>query len=308
MVEHVPDKNGVEGSIPSTRIMSLEVKENESLKNHSTFRIGGPARYFCVAKSKEEILEAINFAKEKSLPFFVFGGGSNILFRDEGFDGVAIKSQISNIKTQNLIITASSGTPFAQVIMKSIEAELTGLEWGIGIPGTIGGCVAGNCGAYGHDISELVKNVKTLDKEYPKDKCGFSYRESRFKSPKAPNTALGQGEIILEIELELKKGDKDKSKNEIKSIITNRKGKIPPYPSIGCIFKNPKPLTARSLIEQCGLKWMKIGDAQISDVHPNFIVNIGNASSGDVLALIDICKKEVKNKFNIDLQEEIVVI
>ena len=143
--------------------------------------------------------------------------------------------------------------------------------------------------------------MKTLNKEYSKEECGFAYRESRFKKSDS-------NEIITEIELELHRGDKEKSKEEMKNIIMNRKGKIPPHPSIGSIFKNPKPLVARLLIEQCGLKGKRIGDAQISDMHANFIVNLGNASSEDVLELIEICKKEVKNKFNIDLEEEIVVV
>lgn len=287
--------------------MSLDIKENEPLKNHSTFKIGGMARYFCVAKNVDEIKEVINFAKTKNLLYFAFGGGSNILFRDEGFAGVAIKMQDSRFKIHDSKITVGAGVLFSQLIMKLIEAGLAGLEWGVGIPGTIGGCVAGNCGAFGKSISSAVKSVEILNVatsnvvQYSKEECEFNYRESRFKK-------VENREIILEIELELKKGDKNKSKEEIKNILTDRKGKIPPYPSIGCIFKNPKPLTARTLIEQCGLMGKIIGGAQISDIHPNFIVNVGNATSKDVLALIDICKKEVKNKFNIDLQEEIVVV
>jgi len=282
--------------------MALSIKENEILANHSTFRIGGPARYFVVAKNKEEILEAVEFAKKQNLPFFAFGGGSNILFRDEGYNGVAIKILNTEYSILDTNIIVGAGTPLAQVIMKLVDAGLSGLEWAVGIPGTIGGCVAGNCGAYGHDISEFVKKVKTLDKEYSKEECGFAYRESKFKG------AGGEKEIILEIELGLEKGDSEKSKTEIKNTMENRKGKIPPYPSIGSIFKNPKPLVARKLIEDCGLKGEKIGGAQVSELHANFIVNIGNAKSADVLALIKLCKEKVEEKFKIDLEEEIVVV
>ena len=284
----------------------IEIKENESLANHSTFRIGGLARYFAVAKSKEEILEVVEFAKNKGLSFVAFGGGSNILFCDEGFNGVAVK--ISNIKSQisNLNVIVGAGVPLAKLIMDSVENGLTGLEWGIGIPGTIGGCVVGNCGAYGHDISESVESVSVLDekggiKKYSKTECGFAYRESVFKGN-------DKKEIILEIELKLDSGDKEKSKKEIKDTLENRKGKIPLYPSVGSIFKNPKPLVARKLIEECGLAGMMIGDAKISDLHPNFIVNIGSAKSVDVLALIKLCKEKVKEKFKINLEEEIVIV
>ncbi|MBU1159602.1 UDP-N-acetylmuramate dehydrogenase [Patescibacteria group bacterium] len=277
----------------------LEIKENEILADHSTFKIGGPAKYFASAKNKEEILEAIDFAKNKNLPYFVLAGGSNILFRDEGYNGVIIQIKNLKFKIKNSIIEVTAGLPFSKLIMDSIEAELTGLEWGVGIPGTIGGCVAGNCGAYGHSISESVIKIKTLEKEYLKEECDFKYRASKFKSGL---------EIILEIELKLEKGNKEKSQEEIKDILTKRREKIPPYPSIGSIFKNPKPLIAKELIEQCGLKGQRINGAQISEQHANFIVNVGNAKAQDVLGLINLCQSKVKEKFNIDLGPEIVIL
>lgn len=295
----------------------LEIKKNEILANHSTFRIGGPARYFVIVKSKEEILEALDFVKDKEVPFFILGGGSNVLFRDEGFNGVIIKIHDSRFKIYDSRITCGSGMPLTQLISKTIEAGLTGLEWGIGIPGTVGGCVAGNCGAYGHSISESVIKVKTLEKEYLKDECGFFYRKSKFKSRSNLDEKKVRPlpEIILEIELKLEKGNKEESKEEIKNILIKRKNRIPPYPSIGCIFRNlpagkagPKPLSAGSLIEQCGLKGKQIGGAQIAEQHCNFIVNVGHATSDNVLALINLCKQKVKEKFNINLEEEIVVV
>lgn len=340
VVEHVPDKNGVEGSIPSTPTMLLEIKENELLKNHSSFKIGGAARYFVVAKSKEEIIEAIKFAKGKNLPYFVFGGGSNILFRDEGFEGVAIKigncPSAGGLKIENSSVNVGAGVLFSQLIIKSIDAGFIGFEWGVGIPGTVGGGVAGNCGAYGHSISENVESVSVLDeagsagwriKKYSNKECEFCYRGSRFKN-------LGNAEVILEIEFKLAKappaGGKEKSKEEIKNILLNRRRKIPSHPSIGSIFKNivigglrnkneflkliPQEkiktgkFPAAYLIEQCGLKGMNIGGAQISDLHANFIVNIGEGRAADVLELIKICKQKVREKFNIDLEEEIVVL
>jgi len=285
--------------------MALDIKENELLKNHSTFRIGGPAKYFVAVKSKEEILEAIKFAEEKKLPYFVFGNGSNILFRDEGYNGVAIKIRSTKSEIRNNVVIADAGVLLSEIIMKTVEAGLTGLEWGIGIPGTVGGCVAGNCGAFGKSISESVKKIKTLDKEYSKEECGFCYRDSKFKN--YPPTG-GNKEIILEIELELKKSDKEKIREEIKNNLMQRKNRIPSYPSIGCIFKNPKPLSAGKLIKECELKGIKIGDAQISETHTNFIVNLGNATAQDVLKLVKLCKQKVKEKFDVDLKEEIVIL
>jgi len=282
-------------------IKELDIKENEPLKNHSTFEIGGLARYFVVAKNKEEILGAIKFAEDKNLPYFVFGSGSNILFGDDGYNGVAIKINDSKFVIRDSNIIANSGTLLSQIIMAATEAGLSGLEWGIGIPGTIGGCVAGNCGAFGKCISESIKKIKTLDKEYSKEECGFCYRDSKFKN-------IDNKKVILEIELELKKDNKEKIKQEIKNNLMQRKDRIPPQPSIGCIFKNPKPLAAGKLIEECGLKGAKVGDAQISGLHADIIVNLGNAKAEDVLELIKLCKEKVKEKFKIDLEEEIVII
>lgn len=285
----------------------LEIKENEILANHSTFKIGGPARYFIVAKNKEEIQKAIDFAKNKNLPYFILGGGSNILFSDKGFNGLIIKIENRELRIENSRVFTDSGLNFSQLILKTTEAGLTGLEWGIGIPGTIGGCVAGNCGAYGRSISESVVKIKTLGKEYLKDECNFSYRQSRFKN-------INSKEIILEIELKLEKnpptGGKEKSQEKIKDILIKRKGRIPPYPSIGCIFKNlkEKNISAGSLIEQCGLKEKQIGGAQISEQHANFIINVDNAKAQDVSGLIKVCQSKVKEKFNIDLEPEIVIL
>lgn len=298
--------------------MSLNIKENEPLKNHSTFRIGGLAKYFVVVKNREEILEAIKFAEEKKLPYVVIGSGSNILFRDEGFDGVAIKMgphpQPLSLKErgEGVRLVAPAGILLSQLVNFATENNLTGLEWGIGIPGTIGGCVAGNCGAFGKSISESVKKIKTLDKEYSKEECEFSYRQSKFKnfsrSDLDGKKVRPLPEIILEVELELKQDDKEKIRETIKNNLTQRKNRIPQYPSIGCIFKNPKPLSAGKLIEQCGLRGERIGDAQISETHANFIVNLGEAKAQDVFELIKLCKEKVKEKFNLDLKEEIVVI
>ncbi|MBI2628338.1 MAG: UDP-N-acetylmuramate dehydrogenase [Candidatus Niyogibacteria bacterium] len=311
--------------------MPLTIKENEILANHSTFRIGGPAKYFTAVKSKEELIEAFDFAGKKNLPFFVFGGGSNILYRDKGYGGLAIKIQNSKISLAK-IIKAGAGTLFSQLIRESINANLTGLEWATGIPGTVGGAVAGNAGAYGHSISEFVKNVAILSnngaagwriKNYPAQKCDFIYRGSRFKKP-------DNREIILEVEFNLEKGDLEKSKKIIQGILEERRNKLVSYPSAGCVFKNiiidelknkeeflkliPRnkikggKFPAGWLIENCGLKGKQIGGAKIAEEHANYIVNAGGATADDVIQLIDFCRQKTQEKFNLDLEKEIVVI
>ncbi len=287
--------------------MAIEIKENEILANHSTFKIGGPARYFTTVKNKEEIIEALNFAKDKNLSYFVIGCGSNILFNDKGFDGLIIKIQISSFKIQNSIITAGSGFLLSQLLNFCIQNNLSGLEWAVGIPGTIGGAIADNCGAYLKSISESVLNVLVLDKNgntknYNREECKFIYRGSRFKS-------LDNKEIILEAEFSFEKSDRD-VKEKVKNILEQRKGKIPSLSSVGCIFKNDKEkaVIAGKLIEQCGLAGHTIGHAQISELHTNIIVNLGGATSKDVLELISLCKQKVREKFNVELEEEVVIM
>lgn len=333
MVECYVDIVKAAGSIPASRTM-LEIKENEILANHSTLKIGGPAKYFAAAKSKDDLKEAINFAKNlpaqagKNVPLLVIGGGSNILFKDKGFDGMIVQVQDLGFKVQDSSIVAGAGISFGKTIMDSINNNLSGLEWGVGIPGTVGGCVAGNCGAYGHSISEFVESISVLSEEgeekvYSNEECGFGYRESRFKGAKS-------GEIILEVKLKLAEGDKGKSMELIKEVALSRKGSNPRHPSAGCVFKNiiidelenkdeflkliPQEkikggkFPAGWLMRECGLFGKEMGGAKIWDDHCNYIINAGGAKADDVLGLIALCKAKVKEKFNIDLGEEIVVI
>ena len=301
------------------------VKKNILLARYTTFKIGGLAKYFFLAKSKEDIIRAIKAAKKNNLPFFILGGGSNILVSDKGFDGLVIKIQKSKIKMQNdnakFKIFCEAGTLLAKLVSKSLKVGATGLEWLIGIPGTIAGAVYGNAGAYGHSISESVVGVQVLTCKgkvlnYTNKDCQFAYRSSIFKKNK---------EIILEVVFQLTKGNKEKSQKQIKKYLTIRKNKIPIYPSAGSIFKNIEQRTMNNkqlklipkekikndmvpagyLIEQCGLKGRQINGAKISQPHANFIVNLGRAKAKDVIALIELCKREVKNKFKVNLEEEI---
>jgi len=279
------------------------------LKNYTTFRIGGPAKYFFKAKSKKDLIKAIQAAKELNLPFFILGGGSNVLFSDKGFKGLVIKVQSSKIESKeaenkNKIIYIESGVKLSHLVKLSLKNSLTGLEWAAGIPGTIGGAIRGNTGAFGGSMSDIVKSVEVLHlpelkiKNYELKDCKFSYKENIFKKNK--------NLIILSCTLELKKGDKKEIEEKIKYFLDYREKNHPlDFFSAGCIFKNPGKKSAGELIEKCGLKGKKIGDAQISEKHANFIVNLGKAHSEDVLKLINLIKKEVKKKFGIELKKEI---
>ena len=252
------------------------IQKNVSLAPYITFKIGGPAKYFYEAKNSEDLIKAIKAAKKAGLPYFILGGGSNILVSDEGFDGLVIKLQATSYKLQATNIIADAGVLLSKLVSESVKAGLTGLEWAAGIPGTVGGAVRGNASAFKGSISNIVKNVRNYE------------------------------DIIFSVEIELKKGDREKSLKMIKEYLEHRKKNQPlEYPSAGCIFKNPAGQYAGYLIDQCGLKGEKIGGAMISKKHANFIINTGNAKAKGVKKLIDLCKEKVKEKFGIELKEEI---
>lgn len=294
--------------------------ENVPLAPLTTFKIGGPARYFYIAKTKEEVIKVVSAAREVRLPYFIFGGGGNLLVADGGFDGIVIQVKSSKLKVKSDGGgSAEAGVPLGEIVTDSIRDGLTGLEWAVGIPGTVGGAVCGNAGAFGHHFSEVVEAVEILDEEGKIRKlsnkdCQFGYRESIFKE---------KPWVILEVTLKLKKRDPTESRRLAQEYLVRRQ--VPSYPSAGSIFKNIKvdqlPEVAKKLIpvgkikggmvssgyliEECGLKGEQIGRAEISEEHANMIVNLGGAKAKDVMELIELCKAKVKGKFGIALEEEI---
>jgi len=308
------------------------VKENVSLKDYTTFKIGGKAKYFFVAKTKNELINAIKASKQLNLPFFILGNGSNVLFSDKEFKGLVIKIKNEKLKIKNCVIDTEAGTLLSILVKKAQQHSLSGLEWAVGIPGTIGGAVYGNASAFGKAIGDLVKQVEVLDlktfkiKKLSKKECQFKYKDSIFKHKK--------NLLIFSVILRLKKGNKEKIKENMKRFLTIRKETQPlNYPSAGCIFKNlgiqnsklkikkelfekfPElrdfiqkgEIPAGYLIDKAGLKGKRIGDAMVSEKHANFIVNLGNAKTKDVQKLIAHIKKKVKKIFGIELKEEIII-
>jgi len=302
-----------------------KIKKNVLLKNHTTIKIGGQAKYLFEAKTKEDLILAIKTAKKLKLPFFILGGGSKLLVADQGFKGLIIKVQSSPKESlrfptgqaKSRTVYAEAGVSLASIVLEAKENSLTGLEWAIGIPGTIGGAVRGNTGAFGKSIGDLVKEVEVFDskkqeiKTFEKKDCNFGYRESIFKE----NSNL----FVLSVKIRLKKRKKSEMEKEINEYLNYRK-KIQPlnFPSSGSIFKNPSPsqvflkkfgrasgFSAAELIEKCKLKGKKIGNVKISEKHANFIVNLGNGKAKDVKKLINLAKKKVKEKFGVNLKEEI---
>ena len=282
------------------------LRENVLLSEYSTFRIGGPARYLIEVDNAEDLKKVIQKALELNWQFIVIGGGSNILFSSKGYNGLVIVFKSNNTFSINDNLIEVDASVSLNYLINKLN-NYTGLEWAVGIPGTVAGAINGNAGAFGGEMSELIKQVKVLEvkdnqiieKNFSKEDCKFSYRNSIFKN----NSNL----IIASAILELKKDSEENVKQKIKNNLSKRMSKQPKGFSIGSIFKNGEDFSAGELIEKAGLKGLQIGDAKISDEHANFIINLGEATSDDVLELIKIIKKEVKEKFSIDLEEEIKI-
>jgi len=280
------------------------IKKNVLLRDYTAFKIGGSAKYFFTANNKEDLIKAILLAKKLKLPFFIFGGGSNLLVSDEGFEGLTIKVQSSDFEVRSCEIFTEAGVLLNQLVIIALKNNLTGLEWAAGIPGTVGGAIFGNAGAFGKSIGDLIEEVEVLDSESEKIKilgnkdCKFSYRNSLFKKNK--------NLIILSAIFQLKKEKKSEIERKIKEYLDYRRETQPlNFPSAGSVFKNPLGFSAGDLIEKSGLKGKKIGDVKISEKHANFILNLEKGRARDVIELIKLIKKEVKNKFGIALEEEI---
>jgi UDP-N-acetylmuramate dehydrogenase len=285
----------------------MKILKNQILAPYTTFGIGGPADYFVIAKTKEEIIEAVNWSKKKKVPYLILGKGSNLLISDKGFRGLVIK----NLNTKysppagglNTKIIVGSGLPLAKLLLIAKDNKLTGLEFLAGIPGTVGGAIAGNAGTKYGSVSQAIEKVTVLGEDdlvYDLDRkeCQFEYRSSRFQNSK---------EIILEAILELKKEKPTIIKQKIREVLETRKNQ-PRGKNAGSIFKNPPGQWAGYLIEKAGLKGKKRGQAKISEKHADWIINLGKAKASDVVKLIRLCQRKVQRKFKIKLALEIRLI
>ena len=283
----------------------MKLKKNESLSRHTTFRIGGPAKYFIEAKTSEELALALDFAKKNKLKTFFLGKGSNVLFSDKGFNGVVIKPAFSRVEVQGDRIIAEAGASLHKLINIAMNHSLTGLECVCGIPGSVGGAVAMNAGVGKSAIGDKILRVWGLDKSQilkvkSQKECKYNYRKSIFQKGSM---------VITRVEFQLAKGDKKQIRETIKQMWAKRLEKQPyDLPSAGSVFKNPKGRFAGQLIEEAGCKGMRVGDAEVSEKHANFIINAGKACAKDVESLMDLIQKQVRRKFKIKLEPEIVIL
>lgn len=279
-----------------------DIKENVSLKTLTTLKVGGISKYVFYPKDVTSLKKALTLFKENNINYKIFGNGSNIIPSDKIYDGVIIKlSSLNNLKINDEVIEVEAGYSLMKLAKEVIKLGLSGLEWANGIPGTIGGAVYMNAGAYKQDMSFVLEKITVLDENMNivtlnKDELDFSYRHSRL---------MEENLICLSATLRLEKKDI----SLIEEVVNKRKEKrmeTQPleYPSAGSVFRNPFNDFAGRLVEECNLKGKQIGGAMISLKHANFIINKDNATGKDVLDLINLAKKEVKEKFNIELKQE----
>lgn len=280
---------------------------NEPMSKHTSFKIGGPADMFIKLKNIDELKAVLKIASENNVPITVIGNGSNLLVKDSGIRGIVIKPDFKEIEfLEDDKVKVGSGVLLSKISNEAYNKNLTGLEFAIGIPGTIGGAIRMNAGAYGSEFKDIVISSEYLDEnlklqEINNENHNFKYRYSRFNKNK--------DDIIISSTLQLKKGNKEEIKSKMEANIKSRKDKQPiNFPSAGSIFKRGDGYITAELIDKCDLKGYNVGDAYVSDVHAGFIVNKGKATAKDVLLLIDIIKKKVYDKFKINIDLEIEVL
>ena len=285
----------------------VEILVAEPMKNHTTFRIGGPADALALPKTPEEVAEVVRFCNEHAQPYYVLGNGSNLLVSDEGYRGLVLQlyRNFNDIQVNGETITVQSGAMLAAVARTAYQTGLTGLEFASGIPGTIGGAVVMNAGAYGGEMKNVLKEVTVLTKEgevlvSPAKALELGYRTSVI--PK-------NGWIVLGAVLQLKKGDQEQILARMEELKEQRITKQPlDLPSAGSTFKRPEGYFAGKLIMDAGLRGFTVGGAQVSEKHCGFVVNRGNATAADVWELICEVKRRVKEMTGVELEPEVKLL
>lgn len=309
-------------------IFGYRLKNNEPLAKHVNFRIGGPATWFAQVESVDELKAVCTLAKETNTNIFVLGGGSNTLVSDEGFQGIVLKLAMRNLQIEETTVVAEAGVISAVMARKTAAAGLRGFAWAVSLPGTIGGAVHGNAGCFGGEAKDYIVSVDVLrDCEVvtlTKDELYFGYRDSIIKH---------SDDIVIRATFSFESGDPEVLKQVLAETLEKRKDSQPMTPgTAGCMFKNyefkeiadiaklqadtdipesmiaNKKISAGWLIDQMGFKGKKVGDAKVSEEHGNFLINIGNATASEVIQLISIIKMAARDRFGIQLEEEVQYI
>jgi len=282
----------------------VNIQENHPLAKYTTYQIGGPADFFVEAASEAEVIEALEWAAERDMPVFVFGGGSNLLFDDAGFRGLVIRLRAQDVAVAGERVSAAAGVMMAKVVKAAAEAGLTGIEAWNGLPGTVGGAVVGNAGCFGVEVKDVLESARVWMpgegvREVGPEFFDYDYRSSRLKKETG---------IVLSATFLLKRGEAAAIAAAMENVARSRIQKQPPGCSTGSFFKNPPGDHAGRLIEAAGLKGKILGGAQISPQHANFFLNRGGATAADLLALSKLAQDEVQKQFGVTLHQEVVFV
>jgi UDP-N-acetylmuramate dehydrogenase len=278
---------------------------NEPMSRHTSLRVGGPADYFVRAVSEADLRGAVAVARVHELRVFILGGGTNLLVADRGIRGVVIENAWSEATADGAIVSASSGTPTAHVAAVAARSGILGLEWMATVPGTVGGAVHGNAGAFGTETGDVLVDAELMDLDGKSwtataSDLGFAYRTTALQ---------GTPTVVLRARFRGTAGDRATAVKRIKDMANERAAKQPlAQPNTGSIFRNPPGDHAGRLIEVAGLKGHRLGGAMVSEKHANFIVNAGDATAHDVRELMRLCQREVKERFGVDLVPEVEVV
>lgn len=284
------------------------VKIDESMKKHTNFKIGGNADIFVIEKNIEEIKYIIKFSKENSIPLTILGNGSNVLVSDKGIRGIVLQIGLKEIKVEkkeSALIEVDAGVMLGTLAQVLLKQSISGFEFAAGIPGSIGGAIRMNAGAYGGEMKDIIKNVTVLNEKgeiniLTNKECEFSYRHSRFTNSK---------EIVIKATLELPFGNEAEIKEKMDEYAQSRKEKQPlNLPSAGSTFKRGADFITAKLIDECGLKGYTSGDAQVSTLHAGFVVNLGNATAQDVLNVVNHVKQVVLEKTGKQIELEVELL
>ena len=287
------------------KIMSEEqVKTEEPMKNHTTFRVGGPAEFFVMPRSAEEVKKVIDLCRRESFPYYIIGNGSNLLVSDQGYRGVVLQiyKEMSYIEIEENVVVAQAGALLSAIANKALENGLTGFEFAAGIPGTLGGACVMNAGAYGGEMKDVLEEVTVLTEEgevliIPKENLELGYRTSIIAR---------KGYIVLEARIQLREGEKEAIKSLMEELKDKRVSKQPlEYPSAGSTFKRPEGYFAGKLIQDAGLRGFSLGGAQVSEKHCGFVINRENATAADVAELMRQVSARVEEEFGVKLEPEV---
>ena len=299
--------NTIDALKEGLKAAGIPYREQEPLTAHTTFKIGGPAAVFVQPTREEELCRAIALCKAQGVPFYLLGNGSNILFGDKGWSGavICLAGMKGEVRQEGNVLSAPAGMPLNMLCMAALRASLTGLEFAYGIPGTVGGAVYMNAGAYGGELKQVLSRVTFLDKDLrletlPVEELALGYRTSRFET---------DGGSILEAVFQLQPGAPQAIEARMQELMARRREKQPlELPSAGSTFKRPEGAFAGQLIEQCGLRGFAVGGAAVSTKHCGFVVNTGGATCADVIRLTDEIQKIVEEKTGYRLSREIRVV